>query len=125
MSELAVGQRVKYDLGDDPAEWATVQQVGDSPFPGFNVRLLFDDGEEVWGRTWQILPADFVEPMSDVAAAIGELAALKARRCDTCTWYEPWSDDLGRCASPTYTAAVMTTPPDHACNAWQPKTAQP
>jgi hypothetical protein len=77
--------------------------------------------------------ADFVALFDNGERA--ELAALKARRCDGCQWYEPepeYEDDrsTGECMVGLHgqTPAVWTcgstlVAADHACNAWTAKCA--
>ena len=46
-----------------------------------------------------------------------ELAALKARRCDGCSW---WSTERGATYGFCEAFNDCATKPDHACNAWTP-----
>lgn len=66
-------------------------------------------GGEIWfdsttntAREWRVL-----------ACALDELAALKARRCDGCKWW-----DRGQCLA---LSRLIETRADFSCAAWEPK----
>lgn len=62
--------------------------------------------------------------------AEAEMAALKARRCDGCSWWrayeaedEPWGECVGSLTAEeaAFDTDSIDTRSDHACNAWTAK----
>lgn len=87
----------------------------------------------LFGRTPEMVHREaYTIIASSLLATATELAALKARRCDGCTWWRPdeqpsgWGTcDTDQPTDGPFIALALITAPDHACNAWTAREAQP